>query len=112
MQEEGMPMSALPQKSLSKSTKKVMIVLQDQGAAGTVYTQVSRSLSSQDILIEAMKKVESGFIYADEECNNLIDDEYIEILHRSRIQKKNEGFIFLIPRSLAYEYIVSVKIIK
>jgi hypothetical protein len=105
-------MSALHQKSLSKSIKKVMIVLQDHGATGIVYAKISEQLPSKDILIEAMKKVEDGLIYADEECTDLIDDEYIEIIHSRRTFKKNEGFVFLIPRSFAYEYIVSVKIIK
>jgi arsenate reductase-like glutaredoxin family protein len=104
-------MTSLQQNSHSKSIKKVMIVLQDHGATGTVYVKISEPLPSKDILIEAMSKVEDGLIYADEECTELIDDEYIEILHR-RTTKRNEGFVFLIPRSFAYEYIVSVKIIK
>jgi hypothetical protein len=104
-------MTSLQQNSHSKKIKKVMVVLQDHGATGTVYAKISEPLPSKDILIEAMKKVEDGLIYADEECTDLIEDEYIEIFHR-RTTKKNEGFVFLIPRSFAYEYIVSVKIIK
>lgn len=88
-----------------------MIVVQDHGATGTVYTKIDGQLPSKDILIEAMKEVEDGLIYADEKCTELIDDEYIEIFHR-RTTKKYEGFVFLIPRSFAYEYIVSLKIIK
>jgi hypothetical protein len=105
-------MSSLHQKSLSKSIKKVRIVLQDHEATGTVYTKISEQLPSKDILIEAMKKVEDGLIYADQECTDPIDDEYIEIIPSRRTSKKNEEFVFLIPRTYAYEYIVSVKIIK
>jgi hypothetical protein len=109
--EEGYPMS-LHQKNHSKSIKKVMIMLQDHGAVGNVYAKISEPLPSKDILIEAIKKLEKGLIYADEECTDLIDDEYIEIFHSRRTSKKNDGFVFLIPRSFAYDYIVSVKIIK
>lgn len=92
--------------------QKVMIVIQDHSAVGRVYAQITEKLPSKDILIQAMKQVEDGPIYADEKCKKMIEDEYIEIFQERRTHKKNEDFVFLIHRSFANEHIVSAKIMK
>jgi hypothetical protein len=96
----------------TKPLHKVMFILQDNHAVGRVYVLLKEPLSSKDMLIEAMKRLEQGRIYADVNCKKLIDDDYIEIYDERPISKKNEDFIFLIDRLYAHEYIVAAKIIK
>jgi Ni,Fe-hydrogenase III large subunit len=105
-------MTASAKKNMSKSLKKVLVVLQDRDAAGRVYIKMDEPLPSNEILLEAIKRLEEGTIYKDADCKLLNDDEYIEIYHERGTPKKNEDFVFLIHRSFAHEHIAAMQIMQ
>jgi hypothetical protein len=105
-------MTASAKKNMSKSPKKVLIVLKDHGAVGRVYIKMDEPLPSNEVLFEAIKRLEEGTIYKDADCKLPNDDEYIEIYHARGTHKKNEDFVFLLPRSFASEHIVAMQIMQ
>jgi hypothetical protein len=96
----------------STSLHKVVIILQDHDTIGKVYVKINGSLTAKDILIEAMTSLETGNIYSDIDCNQLIDYDFIEMYNRHPTKRKDENFIFLIQREFAQDYIVSAKILR
>lgn len=106
-------MSISPKKkSTAKSSPKVVISLQDHEALGKVYVELEGKMTTKEMMIEAIKRLQDGLIYADEGCTELIDSEYIEITNKKGSNRSGEDFVFLIDRSLAEDYIVAAKIIK
>jgi hypothetical protein len=95
-----------------RSSQIVAILLQDHDAIGKVYVEIQGKLTSKERMVEALKRLQDGLIYADESCKELIDSEYIEIFRKRSSNRKEEDFIFLIDRSYAEDYIVSAKILK
>jgi|GEM_PF-3642370 len=95
-----------------KTSQKVAIILQDHDALGKVYVEIQGKLSSKEMMVEAIKRLQDGLIYANAGCTELIDSEYIEAFRKKSSGRKDEEFTFLIDRSLAEDYIVSAKIIK
>ncbi|MFC5450763.1 hypothetical protein [Paenibacillus aestuarii] len=98
--------------SKKKTSQKVAIILQDHDASGKVYVELQGKLSSKEMMVEAIKRLQDGIIYANEGCTDPIDSEYIEVFSKKSTGRKGEDFIFLIDRSVAEDYIVSAKIIK
>ncbi|SDO68515.1 hypothetical protein SAMN04487897_11978 [Paenibacillus sp. yr247] len=107
-------MSISPNKKVRiKNIQKVAIILQDQDATGRVYVEIQGELKSREVMVEALKRLEDGLIYADEDCTELIESEYIEVFRRKNSSRREEeDFIFLIERACAEDYVVSAKIIK
>ncbi|KRE73755.1 hypothetical protein [Paenibacillus sp. Soil750] len=107
-------MSISPKKKERIKVKhKVVILLQDRDATAKVYVEILGDLKSREVMMEAMKRLENGLIYTDEKCTMLIDSDYIEVLpRRSLSRREREDFIFLIDRAYAENYVVSAKIIK
>jgi hypothetical protein len=96
-----------------KSNQKVAILLQDQDAIGRVYVEIQGELKSREVMVEALKRLEEGLIYADEDCTELIESEYIEVFRKKgSSRREEEEFIFLIDRAYVEDYVVSAKIIK
>jgi hypothetical protein len=95
-----------------RSSQIVAILLQDHDAIGKVYVEIQGKLTSKERMVEALKRLQDGLIYADESCKELIDSEYIEIFRKRSSNRNEEDFIFLIDRSYAEDYIVSAKILK
>ncbi|MBD0382422.1 hypothetical protein [Paenibacillus sedimenti] len=98
--------------SKKKASHKVLIMLKDHDALGRVYVELQGKLSSKELMVEALQRLQDGLIYADEECTELIDGEYIEISSKKGASRKEDDFVFLIDRTLAEDYIVAAKIIK
>lgn len=106
-------MSISPNKRVrAKTIQRVAILLQDQDATGRVYVEIEGGLKSREVMVEALKRLEDGLIYADENCKELIESEYIELRKRGISRREEEEFIFLIDRQHAEDYVVSAKIIK
>lgn len=107
-------MSISPNKRIrAKAIQKVVILLQDQDAIGRVYVQIEGGLKSREVMVEAIKRLDGGLIYKDEDCTQLIDNEYIEVFRkRGNARRDEEDFTFLIDREFAEDYVVSAKIIK
>ncbi|MDU0204995.1 hypothetical protein ACYEXS_10535 [Paenibacillus sp. MAH-36] len=107
-------MSISPEKKVrAKTVQKVVILLQDQDATGRVYVRIEGGLKSREAMVEAIKRLDGGLIYADEDCTQLIDSEYIEVFRkRGSARREEEEFTFLIDREYAEDYVVSAKIIK
>jgi hypothetical protein len=107
-------MSISPNKRVrAKAVQKVVILLQDQDAIGRVYVQIEGGLKSREVMVEAIKRLDGGLIYTDEDCTQLIDSEYIEVFRkRGSARREEEDFTFLIDREFAEDYVVSAKIIK
>ncbi|KRF01703.1 hypothetical protein ASG89_25420 [Paenibacillus sp. Soil766] len=107
-------MSISPKKKVRIKVKhKVAILLQDHNATAKVYVEIHGDLKSREVMVEAIKRLESGFIYTDEKCTMLIDSEYIEVFPKKNFNRRDgEDFIFLIDRAYAENYVVSAKIIK
>ncbi|NOU73101.1 hypothetical protein GC098_17030 [Paenibacillus sp. LMG 31458] len=107
-------MSISPKKKLRiKSNQKVAILLQDHDATARVYVEIQGELKSREVMVEALKRLEDGLIYADENCTELIESEYIEVFpKKTPYRREEEDFIFLIDRAYAEDYVVSAKIIK
>jgi hypothetical protein len=107
-------MSISPNKRIrAKAIQKVVILLQDQDAIGRVYVQIEGGLKSREVMVEAIKRLDGGLIYTDEDCTQLIDSEYIEVFRkRGSTRRDEEDFTFLIDREFAEDYVVSAKIIK
>lgn len=107
-------MSISPNKRVrAKAIQKVVILLQDQDAIGRVYVQIEGGLKSREVMVEAIKRLDGGLIYTDEDCTQLIDSEYIEVFRkRGSVRREAEEFTFLIDREFAEDYVVSAKIIK
>lgn len=107
-------MSISPKKKLRiKSNQKVAILLQDHDATTRVYVEIQGELNSREVMVEALKRLEDGLIYADENCTELIESEYIEVFPKKNpYRREEEEFIFLIDRAYAEDYVVSAKIIK
>ncbi|MEC0269619.1 hypothetical protein [Paenibacillus anseongense] len=107
-------MSISPEKKVrAKTVQKVVILLQDQDATGRVYVRIEGGLKSREAMVEAIKRLDGGLIYADEDCTQLIDSEYIEVFRkRGSVRREEEEFTFLIDREYAEDYVVSAKIIK
>lgn len=107
-------MSISPNKRVrAKAIQKVVILLQDQDAIGRVYVQIEGGLKSREVMVEAIKRLDGGLIYTDEDCTQLIDSEYIEVFRkRGSARREEEDFTFLIDREFAEDYVVSAKIIK
>ncbi|UJF32878.1 hypothetical protein [Paenibacillus hexagrammi] len=106
-------MSILPKKKLEavRSTRRVAIVLRDQDAVGVVYAEIKGQLPARDRLLEAIKSIENGEIYSDQDCTQLIDEEYIEVFRRKGAKIIDRDFVFLIERKYAEDHIVSVKLV-
>ncbi|NOV02902.1 hypothetical protein [Paenibacillus planticolens] len=107
-------MSISPNKrTRAKAIQRVAILLQDHDATGRVYVEIEGGLKSREVMVEALKRLESGLIYADEHCTQLIDSEYIEVFRKKgSVRREEEDFTFLIEREYAEDYVVSAKIIK
>jgi hypothetical protein len=107
-------MSISPKKKVRiKVKQKVAILLQDHDATAKVYVEIQGDLKSREAMVEAIKRLENGLIYADERCSILIESDYIEVYRRKSFSRKNEeDFIFLIDRAYAENYVVSAKIMK
>ncbi|MDR6554352.1 hypothetical protein [Paenibacillus qinlingensis] len=109
-------MSISPKKKVRiKAKHKVAILLKDHDATAKVYVEILGDMKSPEVMMEAIKRLEDGFIYTDEKCTMLIDSDYIEVYPRkslSRREREGEDFIFLIDRISARNYVVSAKIIK
>ncbi|MBP1964700.1 hypothetical protein [Paenibacillus aceris] len=107
-------MSISPDKKTGdKAIQRVAILLQDQDAAGRIYVEIEGGLKSRELMVEALKRLESGLIYSDEECKQLIDSEYIEVFRKKgSARREGEEFTFLIDREYAEDYVVAAKIIK
>ena len=96
-----------------KVKHKVAILLQDHDATAKVYVEIHGDLKSREVMVEAIKRLEDGLIYADERCTVLIESDYIEVYPRRNLHRRDgEDFIFLIDRAYAENYVVSAKIIK
>ncbi|MDD9271055.1 hypothetical protein ACFPES_28810 [Paenibacillus sp. GCM10023248] len=107
-------MSISPDKRVrAKTIQRVAILLQDQDAIGRVYVELEGGLKSREVMVEALKRLEDGLIYADENCKEVINSEYIELSRKKGTGRRDEEeFIFLIDREYAEDYVVSAKIIK
>lgn len=108
-------MSIIPKKKMDIQLKqKVAILLQDHDAIGRVYVEIQgEELKSREVMVEALKRLEDGLIYADVNCTELIESEYIEVSRKKNpYRREEEDFIFLINRANAEDYIVSARIIK
>ncbi|GFZ80769.1 hypothetical protein GCM10008018_27820 [Paenibacillus marchantiophytorum] len=107
-------MSISPKKKVRiKANQKVAIILQDHDATGKVYVEIQGSLKSREVMVEALKRLEDGLIYADEDCTELIESEYIEVFRKRNVSRRDEEeFIFLIDRAYAEDYVVSAKLLK
>lgn len=107
-------MSISPKKKVNiKTNQKVAILLQDQDATARVYVEIQGELKSREVMVEALKRLEDGLIYADENCTELIESEYIEVFpKKAPYRREEEDFVFLIDRAYAEDYLVSAKIIK
>ncbi|OPH59350.1 hypothetical protein BC351_20795 [Paenibacillus ferrarius] len=104
---------SLKKKVRIKSNAKVVIILQDHDAIGRVYVEIQGDLKSREVMVEALKRLEDGLIYSDEDCTELIESEYIEVFRkRSPSRRNEEEFTFLIDRAYAEDYVVSAKLIK
>lgn len=99
-------------KALAGPLQKVVIMLEDHDATGKVYAEINGFLSSKDTLIEAIRKIEAGNIYADEACTQLVDDEYIEAYRKIPSGQKDDEFVFLIDRRFAENHIVGARLVK
>lgn len=107
-------MSITPKKKVRIKVKhKVAILLKDHDATARVYVEIQGDLKSREVMVEAIKRLESGLIYADEKCTMLIENDFIEVYPKKNVNRKDgEDFIFLIDRTFAENYVVSAKIIK
>lgn len=100
-------------KTSDKAIQRVVILLRDQDAAARVYVEIEGGLKSRELMVEALNRLEGGLIYADEECTQLIDSEYIEVFRKKgSVRQEKEEFTFLIDREFAEDYVVAAKIIK
>ncbi|MFC0213111.1 hypothetical protein ACFFK0_11705 [Paenibacillus chartarius] len=93
------------------SQKKVMIILKDHDAVGTVYTKINTEASRKDALIDALRQVEEGKLYADKECRQQIEGPFIEVYQERRASKKEEDFIFLIDKETVFDHVVGIRIV-
>lgn len=92
--------------------RKVAILLRDRNAVAEVYAKLSGDLAPQEVLIEAIKRVESGSVYADKACTQLVSSDFIEVADECRTKKREDEFVFLIDRQQAPKHIVGARIIK
>lgn len=99
-------------RSSTSAPRKVVVMLQDHSAVGKVYAKLNGDLAPQELLIEAMKRVESGNVYADKACRQLVADDFIEVQGERRTKRGDEDFVFLIDRQQAMSHIVGARIIK
>lgn len=99
-------------RGLGSAERKVVIMLQDHDAIGKVYAKLNSDLTAKEVLIEAMTRLESGIVYADKECKQLISGDFIEVQSERRARKGKEDFIFLIDRQDAHMHIIGAKILN
>lgn len=88
-------MTISPKKKVHiKSNHKVAILLQDHDATARVYVEIQGELNSREVMVEALKRLEDGLIYADEDCTELIESEYIEVFRKKNpYRREEEDFI-------------------
>jgi len=86
----------------------VAISLQDDKHKGMVYAKIEGTKLGMAVIDQSISNMLKGEIYSDEDCSQLLDDDYIPI-YKSPRRKKD--FVYLLERKLAENYIVAVKII-
>ena len=91
-----------------KTTHKVAVYLQDDHHKGTVYVKIKGDRLGKDVLEQSFGHLLDGDIYLDEGCNQLLNDDFIEIY---KLPRRKKDFVFLIERKKAEDFIVGVKII-
>jgi hypothetical protein len=92
----------------AKSIHKVAVYLQDDMHKGIVYVKIQGMKLGKDVLVQSIRQVFEGEIYLDEDCLQLLEDDYINIYKSPRSKK---DFVYLIERKYAKDFIVGVKII-
>jgi hypothetical protein len=92
----------------TKSIHKVAVYLQDDKHKGTVYVKIVGNNLGKNVLDQSIKHVMYGDIYIDEDCSQLLEDEYINIY---KLPSKKNEFVYLLERKYAEDFIVGVKII-
>jgi hypothetical protein len=92
----------------TNSIHKVAVYLQDDMHKGIVYVKIKGMELGKDVLEQSIRQVFEGEIYLDEDCFQLLEDEYINIYKSPRSKK---DFVYMIERKYAKDFIVGVKII-
>jgi hypothetical protein len=92
----------------TESIHKVAVYLQDDRHKATVYVKILGNKLGKHVIDQSINHVLDGDIYIDEDCSQLLEDEYITIY---KYPRRKKDFVYLLERKFAADYIIGVKII-
>jgi hypothetical protein len=92
----------------TESIHKVAVYLQDDQHKGTVYVKILGNKLGKNVIDQSIKNVLDGDIYLDEDCSQLLEDEFINIY---KYPRRKKDFVYLLERKFAEDFIIGVKII-
>jgi hypothetical protein len=91
----------------NQTIHKVAVYLQDDMHKGVVYVKIVGNNLGKDVLEQAINQVLYGDVYSNEDCSQLLEDEFIHIY---KYPRKKSDFVYLLERKYAEDFIIGVKI--